>query len=162
MKELWEEQSALIPIPSCQCNTSKIYAEVIQQQKLLQFLTGLNKTYDVAKSQILITSPLPSVKQAFAMISEDEAQKNIAHSAKEVHIEGVTVAARGNGQGRGRGKGNTGLKCVHCGRKGHEKEGCWHLIGFPPEFKANRTRLNSQASIWNAASTNATRDNEGA
>ncbi|KAK4277218.1 hypothetical protein QN277_015243 [Acacia crassicarpa] len=54
LKELWEEQSILVKIPSCQCSTSTDFARLIQQQRLLQFLMGLNESYSQARSHILL------------------------------------------------------------------------------------------------------------
>ncbi|XP_028798428.1 uncharacterized protein LOC114753890 [Neltuma alba] len=142
LKELWEEQSSLVPIPSCKCETSKIYGEVIQQQKLLQFLMGLTETYSQARSQILLMSPLPSVNQAYAMICEVEAQRSISNSNIESPTEGIAmiVQGRGYGRGRGRGRGNSNLECSHCHKKGHVKDHCYQIIGYPPDFKGNKSR----------------------
>ncbi|XP_028763995.1 uncharacterized protein LOC114722199 [Neltuma alba] len=45
LKELWEEQAALVAIPSCTCSAAKAYSDAIQEQKLLQFLMGLNENF---------------------------------------------------------------------------------------------------------------------
>ncbi|XP_028775807.1 uncharacterized protein LOC114732653 isoform X2 [Neltuma alba] len=154
LKELWEEQSFLVPIPSCKCDTSKIYSEVMQQQKLLQFLMGLNDTYAQARSQILLMSPLPMVNQAYAMISEDEAQKTITGSTMHGPIDGIAMVAQSRGRGRGRGRGGTILECSHCHKKGHIKEHCYQIIGYPSDFKGNRAKTNKTGAA-NQAGLNA-------
>lgn len=102
LKELWEKQLVLINIPSCNCGTSQAYMEVMQQQKLLQFLMGLNESCSQAHSQILLMLPLPSDGQAYGMILEDEAQKSIASREKSSPIDGIAMAMRGRGCARGR------------------------------------------------------------
>ncbi|XP_027768696.1 uncharacterized protein LOC114074858 [Solanum pennellii] len=31
-----------------------------------------------------------------------------------------------------------GLVCDHCGYKGHTRESCYRIVGFPPDFKSKR------------------------
>ncbi|KAK4377316.1 hypothetical protein RND71_003612 [Anisodus tanguticus] len=51
-----------------------------QMQKVWQFLMELNKSYDHAKSQILMTYPVPSVNQAYAIIINVVSQRMNVHS----------------------------------------------------------------------------------
>lgn len=76
---------------------------MMQQQKLLQFLMGLNESYGQARGKILMMTPLPSVNQAYTMVLEDEAQRSIADSTQNAHVEGVAMATRGRGRGGGGG-----------------------------------------------------------
>ncbi|GAV71504.1 UBN2_3 domain-containing protein, partial [Cephalotus follicularis] len=48
-----------------------------QQQRLLQFLMGLNDSYGSIRSQILMMCPLPTVSQAYSMISQEESHRGI-------------------------------------------------------------------------------------
>ncbi|XP_075473850.1 uncharacterized protein LOC142504890 [Primulina tabacum] len=66
LKQLWDEYTSLVGLPSCECDTARQYIAHDQQHKLLQFLMGLNDSYAQVRSQILIMSPLPSVGQAFS------------------------------------------------------------------------------------------------
>ncbi|GAV59361.1 UBN2_3 domain-containing protein [Cephalotus follicularis] len=50
LRQLWEEYASLVTLPSCGCATSKAYLEHDQQQKLLQFLMGLNDSYGGIRS----------------------------------------------------------------------------------------------------------------
>ncbi|XP_050378404.1 uncharacterized protein LOC126795651 [Argentina anserina] len=42
------------------------------QQRLMQFVMGLNDTYSVIRSQILLMNPLPTVRQAYVVITQEE------------------------------------------------------------------------------------------
>lgn len=140
LRELWEEQSALLPLPSCQCDNTKVYAERAQQQNLLQFLVGLNEYYVAARSQILLMSPLPTINQAFAMIAEDEAQRILVSSTRSGPMDNMAMAARGRSRGPGHGRGGPAPICTHCHRRGHVKDKCWLLVGFPTDFKGNKDK----------------------
>lgn len=68
LKKLWDEIGSLVPLPVCTCGASKALAEMDMNGKLIQFLMGLNDTYDHVRSQILLMDPLPSVNKAYSMI----------------------------------------------------------------------------------------------
>ncbi|KAH0723803.1 hypothetical protein KY289_006847 [Solanum tuberosum] len=74
LKTLWNEYDAVVPSPGCTCPQSKDYVNHIQQLRLIQFLSGLNESYDQARRQILLKGATPTINQAYAMIIEDEIQ----------------------------------------------------------------------------------------
>lgn len=57
----------------------------------MQFLMGLNETYDQSRSQILITEPTPSLNKAYVMFVERESQTTITNSSTSG--EGSDLAA---------------------------------------------------------------------
>ena len=78
LKTLREEFEALVPPPGCNCERSKEFIVHLQKLKLFQFLMGLNDSYNQARSQILLMSPLPSINQAYAMVMGDESQRSVS------------------------------------------------------------------------------------
>ncbi|XP_075097926.1 uncharacterized protein LOC142175243 [Nicotiana tabacum] len=48
MKELWNEYDVLVPFSNC-CEKSMDHAENLHQQRVMQFLSGLNNSYDQAR-----------------------------------------------------------------------------------------------------------------
>lgn len=44
----------------------------------MQFLMGLNEKYSAVRSNILMTSPLPSIMIAFNLVSQEESHKSIS------------------------------------------------------------------------------------
>lgn len=66
LKELWDEFDVMAPTPSCGCEKSKDYVEHLHQQRLLQFLGGLNDSYAQARRQILMKTTEPTLNQAYA------------------------------------------------------------------------------------------------
>lgn len=83
LKHLWEELNVLQPIPQCtsgimdkcECSVSTTLANLISQNKLVQFLMGLNQSFDSIRSQILVLDPLPSVNKAYSMVLRVEKQR---------------------------------------------------------------------------------------
>ncbi|KAJ8538192.1 hypothetical protein K7X08_014732 [Anisodus acutangulus] len=80
LRELWDEFQSLIPPPCCPCPESRKYSNHFQLQRLWHFLMGLNKSYDHAKSQVLMTYPLPNINQTYAMIIIVESQRKITQN----------------------------------------------------------------------------------
>lgn len=70
LSNLWDEFDALIPCPSCPCPESRKFGEHYEYQRLLQFLMGLNKSYSPPRSQILMTSSIPSLNKACALLMD--------------------------------------------------------------------------------------------
>lgn len=77
LKDLWDEVDSIVPPPSCY-NKSKDFVKHLSNQRLLQFLMGLNDGYNQARSHILIMNPTPSVNQAYAIIVRDESPKLVS------------------------------------------------------------------------------------
>lgn len=75
LKQLWDELASLVSSPSCDCPNSKSYVEH-EQQRLIQFLMGLNESYSSIRSQILLMNPLHSVSQAYSMICQEESHRH--------------------------------------------------------------------------------------
>ncbi|XP_075091657.1 uncharacterized protein LOC142171852 [Nicotiana tabacum] len=79
LKSLWDEYGSLIPSLPVTVGT-RDFIEHLEQQKIFQFLMGLNESYRAIRSQILLQSPPPSVSRAFAMLINEENQRNVCVS----------------------------------------------------------------------------------
>ena len=72
-KKVWDEFTAIGELPRCDC--SKCQCEVnakldryAQEQKIIQFLMGLNESYTSVRGNILMMTPLPSLSQILSLI----------------------------------------------------------------------------------------------
>ncbi|KAK5776488.1 hypothetical protein PVK06_044447 [Gossypium arboreum] len=61
LRLLWDEYDVIAPLASCSCDSMKVNVENLKQQRLFQFLMGLNESYSMVRSQVLLMKPLPSV-----------------------------------------------------------------------------------------------------
>lgn len=64
-------------IDKCKCNVSNLINGLIESNKPVQFLMGLNESYDPIRSQILVLDPLPTVNKAYSMTLRIEKQRAI-------------------------------------------------------------------------------------
>lgn len=65
----------------------------IEYQKLFQFLSGLNDLYSSVKSTILMISPLPSVTKAYALLQQDESQREAHNGVPNFSGESTSLSA---------------------------------------------------------------------
>ena len=64
LKMLWDDIDYLCMVPVCTCCTcdaNKQLAVFHQNQRVIQFLMGLNESYNIIRGSILMNSPLPSL-----------------------------------------------------------------------------------------------------
>ncbi|KAI9185245.1 hypothetical protein LWI28_005591 [Acer negundo] len=88
LKGLWDELSSY---------SDTVHGAQQDQQKLMQFLMGLNDSYSGVRGQILLINPLPSVCQAYSSVSQEEKQRMLSST----HITGdsggsAAMAVRNN------------------------------------------------------------------
>ncbi|KAI9181123.1 hypothetical protein LWI28_011688 [Acer negundo] len=76
LKGLWDELSSY---------SDAVHGAQHDQQKLMQFLMGLNDSYSSVCGQILLMNPLPSVRQAYSSVSQEEKQRHLSstHAAND-------------------------------------------------------------------------------
>jgi len=55
--------------------------KLLENQRLVQFLMGLNDTYVVVRGNILMTHPMPQIGQALSMVLQEERQREMQISA---------------------------------------------------------------------------------
>ncbi|GJW04188.1 putative transcription factor interactor and regulator CCHC(Zn) family protein [Tanacetum coccineum] len=77
LNSLWKQFDAMISLPPCTCQAAKHFEKHNQLIKLMQFLMGLDDNYLAIRNNILTREPLPSVKDAFAIVSNEESHRNI-------------------------------------------------------------------------------------
>ena len=155
VKSLWDELDDLDEIPSCSCSSAEKILKREQNQKLLQFLMGLNDDYNAIRGNILMMSPLPSISQVYSMLIQEEKQREI-RSASHFLTESASLAVEASkpsqfykgrmdkgdsradhfhgGVARNEAK-KSNLFCNYCKKPGHSIDKCYRLHGFPPNFK---------------------------
>ncbi|KAJ8631367.1 hypothetical protein MRB53_024690 [Persea americana] len=138
LRTLWEELASALKSPSCTCSAAGEYNILLENEKLHQFLMGLDseKYRDVA-SGLLMLDPLPSLSYAHGKVLSAERHQSVT-DAQDSRNDVVGFAVDGVAQSRAQGGVDVRV-CSHCGRKGHEKDKCFELIGWP-EWAGNGGR----------------------
>ncbi|XP_070022949.1 uncharacterized protein [Nicotiana sylvestris] len=104
MKSLWDELDALNTFSACvceyDCGAKSKSLKAHQDERLLQFLMGLNECFIGVRSNILLSSTLPSIGQAYSLVIQDEKQREIHATPIYQGESGSFVAANYAGRGK--------------------------------------------------------------
>ncbi|XP_069144064.1 uncharacterized protein [Solanum lycopersicum] len=152
MKKLWEELNNLCVKNQCSClctcGAKDTVYKAEQDRRLIQFLMGLNEAYTIIRGSILMMKPLPSMGQAFALLIQEEKQREFKPNSQFFADPPSMCASSSIGQSRQNG-GNSGGRgfqtnytqntggrgtrpfCEYCRRLGHIKDKCYKLHGYP-------------------------------
>jgi hypothetical protein len=142
-----------LPIPACNCGALKTLLDYQHNKYVMKFLVGLNDSYASVRGQILLMEPLPTINKVFALVSQEERQKELS-SGPLMHVvdSGATALAVTNYKSYG-GNKNFGKKerpvCSHCGITGHTVEKCHKIHGYPPGYKSRNRPVANQVSASN-------------
>ncbi|XP_074375255.1 uncharacterized protein LOC141717027 [Apium graveolens] len=163
LKMLWDDIDYLTLIPTCtcgcKCGASQKLSKFQQDQRVIQFMMGLNDTCSIMRGSILMRSPLPTVSQAYSLILQEESQREIhsrrhfsadstslnasTYKHQQSHQSGVSFHKKFAGDSR-----KVTLQCNYCKKPGHSIDKCYKLHGFPPDFKFTKSkRFDAQVEV---------------
>ncbi|XP_074337191.1 uncharacterized protein LOC141674381 [Apium graveolens] len=176
---LIDELQNLAPIPKCVCVTSNCACSVTvkleqyeRQIHLSQFLMGLNDTFTSTRGHILLMMPLTVLSQAYAMLLQEENQRNsvnqLSLTSDHVAMNAKFTPSSGNKnkfqQKRDEKKTTDVLVvCEYCKFTGHSKDKCFALHGYPewhrlygqakPKLRINASKKSSANSVNSKSDT---------
>ncbi|KAK3015420.1 hypothetical protein RJ639_007492 [Escallonia herrerae] len=164
LKSVWGELQGLNPTPICKCGCTCGAAKKMQimreEEKVFDFLMGLDEAYTTVRSQILSIDPLPNIGRAYAIAAQEEKQRSIAASRTPTIEAAALLTKKSDSQMRwnGSGRRNQFPPCPHCGKTNHSQEYCFKVIGYPSDWrkpgKGNSSRADhKQTNSSNAAFT---------
>ncbi|KAK8260202.1 hypothetical protein V6Z12_D13G106000 [Gossypium hirsutum] len=123
----------------------------LNNERLYEFLAGLNRELDEVRGRILGRSPLPTVGQAFAEVRREEKRRLVMMGEPKPRTpisnrptESSALISKGPQpqQRAGNDSASTRPWCSHCNRVGHTKEKCFKLHGYPEKKqKDNKTAM---------------------
>ncbi|XP_019252677.1 PREDICTED: uncharacterized protein LOC109231472 [Nicotiana attenuata] len=97
MKKLWEELNTLSVKAHCSCictcGAKENMHKAEQDRRLIQFLMGLNEVYTVVRGSILMMNPLPNMAQAFALLIQEEKQKEF-RPRNQLNVDSTALRAQ--------------------------------------------------------------------
>ncbi|XP_060181475.1 uncharacterized protein LOC132611085 [Lycium barbarum] len=173
IKRIWDELDALsseeICFCNCTCGGKKKVVKSKQDERLIQFLKGLNDVYAAVRSNILMMSPLPNVNHAYSLLIQDEKQREAYVNPNFPGDTSSFLATHQNFSGQrynntdfrarknNNNNYNSNLFCTNCKKSGHSIAKCYRIIGYPPDFKftkGSKSQPNNKGnSMGNAVTT---------
>ena len=147
LKMLWDDIDALCLIPvctcGCTCGAAGKLVTLHQNQRVLQFLMGLNDCYHIIRSSILMRSPLPPIGQVYNLLLQDETQREIQAPQSHFMAESASMNVNVNKPQFASAnvyKPKAKMQCTYCKKPGHLVEKCYRLHGFPADFKFTKAK----------------------
>lgn len=141
MKSAWDELVAVSLLPSCTCGAGPLLLKHEEDQRLFQFLMGLNPSYDVVRGNILMMKPIPSINQAYALLIQEERQREMSSTGQFLsESASMNVNTHVQGHSHGRFDNKKQVVCTNCKRPGNSVSKCYRIIGFPKDFKFTKAR----------------------
>jgi hypothetical protein len=119
IKGLWDELESYRTLPTC--NQMKAHDEQREEDRLMQFLMGLNESYSTVRSNILMMSPLPNVRQAYSLVIQEETQRQMTSETTENFSIAAAIHSHSNNSSN---KFFKNKYCDHCNREGHTISNC--------------------------------------
>ncbi|KAH0764785.1 hypothetical protein KY285_000656 [Solanum tuberosum] len=119
LKGLWDELDLLNTKNYCSrictCGGKNVSSKALQDERLIQFLMGLNDAYSPARSNILMINPFPSVSLEYSLIMRDEKQREVDIQSHFFRKSASYLATNHKIVGTSDLKGRmTNLLCSHC------------------------------------------------
>ncbi|KAL5741619.1 hypothetical protein ACOSP7_028351 [Xanthoceras sorbifolium] len=140
------QQLDMFEHPEWSCTKDGIlYKELVEQKRIFKFLLGLNLNLDEVRGRILVTKPLPNIREVFSEVRREESIKKVmmgSHvktKSTNPTIEISALAARPNLYNFNDHQQRKGRPwCDHCRRLGHTKETCWKIHRKLANWKPNQ------------------------
>ncbi|GFY95374.1 hypothetical protein Acr_10g0007590 [Actinidia rufa] len=127
----WEELAQYKPLSDFPSDGA-VESKCLDRRHTYQFLMGLKSEFEALRTQILNTSPLPSLYEAFAIVDGDERRRRLLSSPSLPESYPIVPDQRAFAATSG-----SHLYCQHCHKTGHLIDHCWALH---PELKQQFSR----------------------
>ncbi|KAL7585098.1 hypothetical protein Lser_V15G45605 [Lactuca serriola] len=124
----YEIQQQLCSITQGSDDFSTYYMKLMK--KLIQLLMGLNDSYKIIRGQILMMKPLPSMSTAYALIVQEEHQREV-HYSTVLNSDAMDMQISSS---KFNNSSKRTLNCTHYKKNGHTKTHCSPLVEFPTKF----------------------------
>lgn len=113
----------------------------------MQFLTGLNDTFGVVKTQVLLLDPLPPLNKVYSLVVQEESNISLPISISASDDSNIQLNASEVKKSQGRGKGFVNSQkpnryCTFCHKTNHTVDFCYQLHGHP-SFPKQQSKVNA-------------------
>ncbi|XP_057417850.1 uncharacterized protein LOC130712041 isoform X2 [Lotus japonicus] len=165
LKSLWMELDHYRVIKAKCSADSAVLKEYIEQDRVYDFLVGLNSNFDQVRVQILGKEKVPGIRSEESRRGVMLETPTVENSAMIAFGASTMMTNQKKGGISNTEKKSEGVWCTYCNKPRHTRDKCWKLVGKPPSRewgpqnrdrewgkKGDNTRKGGQAHI--AAGTN--------
>lgn len=111
-----------------------VYNKSIERLRVHIFLAGLDETFDQVRGEILRRDTIPDLEECYSQIRREEARQNALCKKVNYSETSAMIARRQPNQKQQPYRkpiDKSLLQCTHCRKKGHMKEQCFEIVGYP-------------------------------
>ena len=146
LKSLWQELDHYKVIKTKCPKDAAMLKAFIEQDRIYDFLVGLNPEFDQVRIQILGKQEIPCFNEVVAIVRGEESRRGLMLDSQS--IDGAAMVAGSNNNSTKKAErsstsesGKSGqagplnrdnLWCSYCKKPRHTRERCWKLHGKPP------------------------------
>lgn len=133
----------------------------VEEEHLFELLTRLDPAYDDVRGRLLARDPLPTIREAFAVLRHEESRRKVMMVAESARVSPGSDASALISRGTSSLQKHMGPSpdrqrdvhqrdtaqvhqrdmaqvhqrpfCEHCKKVGHTKSTCWDIYGKPPD-----------------------------
>ncbi|KAL5575080.1 hypothetical protein UlMin_016779 [Ulmus minor] len=134
LKIFWDELRDFRPTPVCNCGGMKSLIDYQHEDYVLQFLMGLNESFNQIKAQILMSDPLPPINKVFSLVIQEERQRSMHFFGSSMPPISASYGVASSNYSAYKGKKDKPI-CTHSGFFGYTVDKCYKIHGYPPGFK---------------------------
>ncbi|XP_074306997.1 uncharacterized protein LOC141642178 [Silene latifolia] len=101
LKTIWDELANYSKTPNCTCGAAVEIAKEKEEEKVHQFLMGLdNKLYGHVRSNLLMEDPITSLPRAYALVLREERHSSITKEKEESNEPAMAMKSYGAAKGK--------------------------------------------------------------
>lgn len=161
-KKAWDEFTAVGATPKCtcgkcECDVNSRLQGYEQEQRVIQFIMGLNESYTPVRGNILMMKPFPTLGQVYSLLVQEEKQRQVKSGgifqteSASFSAETGQIGGQSSGrllQARKQERGKTRPYCSHCKRQGHIMETCYKIHGYPNRQGGKNKNYRGANGAW--------------
>ncbi|XP_074305051.1 uncharacterized protein LOC141639978 [Silene latifolia] len=137
LKAVWDELASYSRVPRCTCGAGKEILREKEEEKVHQFLMGLDDAvYGGLRTNLLMEEPIPALSRVYGIILREERHKAIVRSKEDKTEEAAFSVRKSQPSTRGGRAKYTGEvddqeeRCTYCNKWGHDEDDCWSKNGL--------------------------------
>ncbi|XP_078148486.1 uncharacterized protein LOC144543909 [Carex rostrata] len=144
LQGLWKELDVRRPNPMTSPVDIEKYNYLVQEDRVLTFLDGLDVHLNSVRATVLQLKSFPTIEQAFALVRREENRQTVmlnkgdgAENSMVMHVRNQTLAIN---KPDSKPKLGPVEGCTYCHNPRHTKDKCFKLIGYPPSWKDKKKK----------------------
>ncbi|KAK0598581.1 hypothetical protein LWI29_036055 [Acer saccharum] len=148
LQDLWQELDLFFEEDSSCDKCSIKQQRKLENERVYDFLAGLNRNLDEVRGRVVARYPFPSTEEAFAEVRREEGRRKVMltddQPISSSAPEGSTLVSK-NSSSYGQPNHDPRMNkrgerpwCNHCSRPGHTREKCWQLHGKPAHWQPRK------------------------